>query len=95
MTPAAILQHHNPVFLTDVEKEDDEETHWQSVTMFQVTSSALCSAVKFRTVQCAVQYSAFSIFQGVHVVEEGVNLTINLGNFQPSCFYWYSCFSAT
>ena len=27
------LQSHNPEYLTDVEEEDDDATHWQSVTM--------------------------------------------------------------
>ena len=27
------LQNHNATYLTDVEEEDDDATHWQSVTM--------------------------------------------------------------
>ena len=30
---AICLQSHNPEYLTDVEEEDDDATHWQSVTM--------------------------------------------------------------
>ena len=28
-----LIQHHNATYLTDVEGEDDDATHWQSVTM--------------------------------------------------------------
>ena len=33
VTLAICFQNHNPEYLTDVEEEDDDATHWQSVTM--------------------------------------------------------------